>query len=378
MLIILPKCARGCVSSVALGLSFLTLIRAHFLQAAEPDVPQIRAGAESGSVRKEIELGAAYFVGRGVPQNEQLAAYWYEKAANAGDPNAQRQIGYFYQVGIGVSKDPARAVHWYELASASGLPGAKVNLGVAYLWGVGVPKDEALAARLFREAAKKGSGIGACYLGGIYQFGMGAQKDVGTAKHWYVIGAGLHDPRSEFMLGSLYSAAENHKPNLKKTAKLWRQAANHGFVPAKHELGLLLAKHPELATSSHEAITLLTDASEAGTWKSSVVLGVLARDGRGMPVDLQAAYYHFRVAELQGGQVAHKLVANDIRTLAGQMSAEQAQTIDLDASGWFQRHQRVLRFVYKDGDDWEQFPAFALTEPEGDLHAGRLIATPPF
>ena len=68
-------------------------------------------------------------------RNEKLAAYWYEKAANSGDPVAQKQIGYFYQVGIGVPRDPVRAVRWFERAVSGGLVEAKVNLGVVFLWG---------------------------------------------------------------------------------------------------------------------------------------------------------------------------------------------------------------------------------------------------
>src|SRR5580704_11384471 len=153
--------------------------------AMEPDIPKIQSEAERGSIQEQIELAAAYFVGRGVNQDEKLAAYWYEKAANAGDPAAENQIGYFYEVGIGVPKDLARAVLWYERAAASGLVKAKVNLGVVYLFGLGVRKDEGLAAQLFKEAVKKGSGLGACYLGDMYYLGAGAQIDKGEAEHWY-------------------------------------------------------------------------------------------------------------------------------------------------------------------------------------------------
>ena len=105
--------------------------------AIDPDIPRIQVGAERGSIQQQIELAAAYLAGRGVPRDEAQAAYWYEKAANAGDPGAQQQIGFFYQAGIGVKRDPARAAQWFGRAVSGGLISAKVNLGVAYVWGLG-------------------------------------------------------------------------------------------------------------------------------------------------------------------------------------------------------------------------------------------------
>src|SRR6202008_5000213 len=82
--------------------------------AREAYITRIQSRAGPGPVAQEMELGAAYLAGRGVPRDEKKAAYWYEKAANAGDPGAQQQIGYFYQAGIGVGRDPARAAQWFE------------------------------------------------------------------------------------------------------------------------------------------------------------------------------------------------------------------------------------------------------------------------
>ena len=110
---------------------FLLIAQPHTAHAMNPDIPRIQAGAERGSVQQQIELGAAYLAGRGVPRDEKQAAYWYEKAANAGDPGAQQQIGFFYQAGFGVERDPARAAQWFERAVSGGLISAKVNLGVS-------------------------------------------------------------------------------------------------------------------------------------------------------------------------------------------------------------------------------------------------------
>ncbi|HVT96536.1 MAG TPA: tetratricopeptide repeat protein, partial [Acidobacteriaceae bacterium] len=236
------------------------------------------------SIDQEIQLGNDYMVGHGVSKDEKQAAYWYEKAAEAGEPSAQKQIGFFYQAGIGVAADPVRAVHWYQLAAANGLVTARTNLGVAYLWGSGVRKDLSMAAQLFRQAAEKGDGRAATYLGNMYFAGNGMQQDKAAAEHWYRVGAKQHDPVAEFDLGALFSV-EDHPHDFEKAAKWYRKSLEGGYVPAMHSLALLLEDHPELAKSDREFLHLFEQAAGLGQWKSSLALGMLFNEGKLVPRD---------------------------------------------------------------------------------------------
>ncbi|HTB98704.1 MAG TPA: tetratricopeptide repeat protein [Terracidiphilus sp.] len=370
--------ASRVAASVLGSIGSLLLLSVASAHAVEPDIPRIEIDAERGSVKQEIELGADYFVGRGVQRNEQQAAYWYEKAANSGDPRAQKQIGYFYQVGIGVTRDPVRAVQWYQRAAAGGLTSAKVNLGVAYLWGIGVQKNPELATQLFREATDRGNGSAAAYLGDMYYFGIGAPVDTASARHWYRKGALLHDSLAQFRYGGLLSIDATHKQNLRKASILLRESGRQGYVPAQHALGLLLANHPELCAQPGETIDLLRSASAAGTWKSSAVLGALFREGRGVPADVSEAYYYFHLAQLQGGEEARLAVATDLSILSAQISAEREKALDAKATEWMNNHPMSLEFVYKEGTNEKNFPAFALSSPNAEMHAGRLIPNPSF
>jgi len=348
------------------------------VRASDPDIPRLQVDAQRGSIKQQVELGAAYFTGRGVPQDEKRAAYWYEKAANAGDPGAQKQIGYFYQVGIGVARDPAMAVRWYERAAAGGLISAKVNLGVAYLLGDGVKQDQAFAEDLFRQAYAQGSGLAACYLGEMYFYGKGVQRDEAAAERWYDAGVKLHDPRAEFQLASLLWHRQKNAGEIKRAVKLLREAAASGMIAAMHQLGVILVKNPALAASPQEAPALLKEASEAGEWRSSMALGLLSRDGMaGVPADAKAAYYHYRLAALQGGGEALKVVANDLDAIAGRLGPKQTATIDADARAWFENHHLALQFINKDGAKWKEFPAYAVANPANGMHAGQLIPTDP-
>jgi uncharacterized protein len=345
--------------------------------AINPDIPLLKSAPEPHTTDEQVKLAGDYLIGRGVTQDLELAAYWYEKAAGSGDPEAEMQIGYFYDAGVGVAQDPARAAHWYQLAAATGLADAKVNLGILYLWGNGVAKNPQLAAQLFREAVNTGSGRAASFLGAMYYFGAGVPADKAVGEQWFLKGAELHDPQSEYHLGLLFFDKKDHIHDLAKAEALLRESVDDGYVPAIYSLGLLLARNPELARSADEAAKLLGESADAGIWKSSMFLGVLARDGKGAPADPSTAYFHFRVATLQGGDEADKLLDNELHNLAAQLGPQMTADLNAQASGYYQHHQIVLEFVYKSGELRARFPAYALAFPENGTHTVRILTAQP-
>jgi TPR repeat protein len=364
---------RSGISALPLACALWTATPVYAESGGAADLTSIRAHAEQGSIRDEILLAGDYLTGTGVAQDPKMAAYWYEKAAGHGSPEAQNQIGYFYQAGIGVAKDPKRAVHWYQLAAASGFAKAKVNLAVAYLRGVGLHQNDEMAVRLFNQAFQEGNGTAATYLGILYYFGLAVKQDKVVAERWFESGLKLHDPLAAYDLGSMYSVNADHPHDLPKAAELLRQAADGGYVPAIHSLGLLLVNHPDLKQGPQESRTLLETAANAGNWKSSIVLGILARDGRGTPTDYKAAYYHFRVALLQGGAEADKVIKKDVEIVAAKIGAEDSQAASSAANTWFEHHSLPLVFVYKDGTPRRDFPTVGIAYGSDGSPAGQLL-----
>lgn len=324
---------------------------------------QLRRKAEMGYEQQQIELASAYLTGRGVPRNLVLAAKWYEKAAGAGNVLAQSQIAIFYEYGIGVRADLARAFHWYQLASASGLAAAKVNLGVCYLKGIGTPPRPATARALFLQAAKKGYGAGAAFLGMMDYFGMGGTPvDKTAAKKWFLLGTRLNDPMAGFQLAYLYGKDEAPSPDLRKIFELLRNAAKQGRMDAKHCLGLLLLKYPEMAQSRQEAQLLLEESSAAGKWRSSVSLAILALHGETTAPDPTRAYYYFYLARLQGGPTAGRMVEPELARLRQTLSKAEQRSIEARADDSF-RHRIAGVLVIADGSSEANFPLVVGVNP---------------
>jgi hypothetical protein len=272
-----------------------------------------------------------------------------------------------------VAVNPKRALHWYQLAAASGLSTAKVNLAIAYLRGNGVAQDSKFAVQLLNEAFQAGNGRGATYLGILYYFGIGVQQDKVAADKLFEAGVKLHDPQAAFNLGSFYSVHADHAHDIPRAAELLRMAVDAGYVPAMHSLGLLLINHPELKQEPQQSRKLLEEAARDGSWKSAIVLGIMARDGKGVPVDTRQAYFYFRVAALQGKAEAEGLVKKDLPTLQAKLGAEECRKTDSEANTWYKQHSLPLLFVYKEGTRKTDFPNAGIAYAPDGSSAGQLI-----
>jgi hypothetical protein len=103
------------------------------------------------------------------------------------------------------------------------------------------------------------------------------------------------------------------------------------------------------------------------------VLGILARDGRGVPPSNKDAYFHFRVAALQGKAEAERLLKNQLQSLAAKIGPEECRAADSDANSWYKQHSIALLFVYKEGPRKTDFPTAGIAYASDDTAAGQLL-----
>jgi uncharacterized protein len=87
----------------------------------------LRPLADQGNAAAQFTLGFMYAHGRGVPQDDALAAKWYRLAADQGHARAQNNLGAMYAHGRGVPKDAVLAYRWFNLAAAQGQADAGKN-----------------------------------------------------------------------------------------------------------------------------------------------------------------------------------------------------------------------------------------------------------
>jgi len=118
----------------------------------------------------------------------------------------------------------------------------------------------------------------------------------------------------------------------------------------------LLVNHPEVPQNRGEAVKLLEEAAAGGSWRSSVVLGILYRDGKYVPKDPLISYRWYTIAENQGGKEADAVIRHEISAIRKSLSAEQQKLSEDAAAKWVSTYSRANLFVFDGGNSSPFFP----------------------
>jgi localization factor PodJL len=161
-----------------------------------PDIiagPVLRAATQKGDPTAAYEIGTRFAEGKGVPQNYDEAAKWYDRAAQAGIIPAIFRLGTFYEKGLGVKKDPDLARRYYLQAAEHGNAKAMHNLAVLAADGGGKGADYNSAAQWFRKAADRGVADSQFNLGILYARGIGVEQNLAESFKWFSLAAAQGD-----------------------------------------------------------------------------------------------------------------------------------------------------------------------------------------
>ena len=196
------------------------------------------------------------------------------------------------------------------------------------------------------------------YLGIMYMLGIGVDRNVQNAEKLFMDAANQKNPEAEYSLGVLYSAINDHpKDTQGEGSGILPGSAARGYIARRmHSLGLLLVNNPNLSQQPGEAIQMLTEAATDGSWKSSLTLGILSRDGRYAPANTGEAYKWFLIAAQQGGPEAEKLAKNDLTVAKTKLDPIERDTVEEDAASWLLQHPHRDLFKIPGGLDAKFYP----------------------
>jgi uncharacterized protein len=116
------------------------------------------------------------------------------------DPGAQFLMGMLYDAGKGVTQDQAVAASWYRKAAEQNHLLGQLFLAVLLYSGQGVKQDYVEAARWFRTPADSGNDQAQFYLGAMYASGNGVKEDNAEAIRWLTRSAAQRNTRAMGML----------------------------------------------------------------------------------------------------------------------------------------------------------------------------------
>ncbi len=159
--------------------------------------------AKSGDAKAQFELGRAYEDGKGMPQDDTLAAEWFRKSADQGNALAQNSLGVMYALGRGVQRDKVEAVRWYKKASRQGQAEGIYNVAISYYNGEGIGEDIVASYAWMMVAKRKG--------------------DAQAAEALQNIGEQLHNrfDNSKFKLAELYEKGDEIPQDLPAAVALY-------------------------------------------------------------------------------------------------------------------------------------------------------------
>lgn len=155
--------------------------------------PMLRAAALKGDPTAAYEVGVRFAEGKGVAQNFDEAAKWYDRAAQARVVPAIFRLGTFYEKGLSVKKDIDIARRYYLQAAERGNAKAMHNLAVLDADGGGNGANYKSASQWFRKAADRGVADSQFNLGILYARGIGVEQNLAESFKWFSLAAAQGD-----------------------------------------------------------------------------------------------------------------------------------------------------------------------------------------
>jgi len=136
--------------------------------------------AAQGDAEAQFSLGAMYFNGKEVAQNDIEAVKWFRKAAEQGHTSAQYVLGWMYYNSKRVTQNKIEAIKWFRKAAEQGNVNAQLYLGLMYY-----DQNDIEAAKWFRKAAKQGHAQAQFILGRMCANGKGVTRNDIEATKWF-------------------------------------------------------------------------------------------------------------------------------------------------------------------------------------------------
>lgn len=245
-----------------------------------------------GSAIAANNLGAMYTRGEGVVQSDERATQYFRKAAHRGLPYAMLTMASRARVGRGMPENERMSFFWYERAHKAGNVTATNDLGVMYQGGYGVRENDARAVELFAEALRDDPGyaLAAYNLAGAYEAGEGVPVDYVWARGYYAVAFDAGDADAADDLGRMSAEGLGSPPDPAVAADWYRRGAEDGSMFATVNFADALAEGVGVEPDAAKARSLYTaalDLDPSDEWRAYIEdqLKILPEEGAADPAE---------------------------------------------------------------------------------------------
>jgi TPR repeat protein len=167
---------------------------------------------------------------RDFKKDYEAAAKYYERAANADDPEGMLNLSDLYLKGLGVKQDVYKAVELLQKAvkhnhNKTGVVESYNALGLKYFRGTGVEQDMVQAKYWFKKSADLGLADGELNLGCLLKSEGNFSEAIELFKSAAIKGCA----RAYANLGDLFRDGHGVQKNIDKARHNYQKAVEHGF-----------------------------------------------------------------------------------------------------------------------------------------------------
>lgn len=264
------------------------------------DLKPLEDRAEKNDAEAQAALGIIYIAGREVEKNEQKGFQWLEKAAKQNDPRGLYYFSLCFLDGLGTEKNEKYGLEILQKAIDAGYIPAKTFLGKSILKEqYGLKKEVLLAEKILTEAAKQEDPEAQYILGILYS---GIEKEVKANRQrqmkWLTLSA-MHD----FVPAQRVLGVEYWNSGDAFWSREWLETAeDNGDAEASYILGMHALKGLHGESDPDSAISHFQEAAEKGFAPAQHLLGVTLLK---LNQDLPAAVWLEKAAH-QGNEEAKK------------------------------------------------------------------------
>jgi len=233
------------------------------------------------------------------------------RRANYGDLDIQSELGYTYAQGKHIERDIEKSVYWYEEAIKGGHRFSAFRLGTNYRFGFDdFPEDKSKAVHYLTMAAEWGHLSSMKSLADLLDdddyYEISYEEKRKKAMYWYEQAAENGDEWAALTCGRRYeNGYSSCDVNPGKAIKYYSISADKGLDDAYLPLAKLYLfsegyKNFDLASKFVKLATQKESIHDYEMGQIQYCIGVMYRDGCGMPSNLEEAYNHFSLGASKG------------------------------------------------------------------------------
>ena len=174
----------------------------------------------------------------------------------------------------------------------------------------------------------------------IGQFSLGAYLYYGSARtaegiDWIRKAAQQGFPPAEHQLGMLHEFGFGVTHDERLALEWYRKAAEHGSAPAQRAVGEFYLKGRSVRADAAEAARWFRRAADRDDLRAQIQLGQLYFDGNGVPRDYRAAYLWFAIAAGQTPLEDNRKGLLELRNIAAaRMTPAAVQAAERRVAAW--------------------------------------------